>query len=135
MIKGVARRWGVPSGNVDGVVQEVLLSVHNLLATFDPSRSYHAWLTAIAKRRAIDLLRSLGRRAIREVHDPNAYENHPDNFSVEERADQRSEARRLGHLLWISPRGSRKLSASSPMAVSRSRRAPRSPGEAKRRSR
>lgn len=105
MIKRIAHRWGVPPGNVDDVVQEVLLSIHNLLATFDPQRSYHAWLTAIAKRRAIDLLRSHGRRAIREIHEPVAYENHPDDFSVEERAEKRSEARHIGELVSGLPEG------------------------------
>ncbi len=96
IVRRVARRWGVPPSNVDDVVQEVLISVHSLLATFDPTRSYAAWLSAIAKRRAIDLLRSLGRRSIREVYEPEAYENHPDDDNLEAEAERRSEARRVG---------------------------------------
>jgi RNA polymerase sigma factor (sigma-70 family) len=73
------RRTGVPADLVDDVVQEVLLTVHRALPTYDPARPFLPWLRAIAARRAIDALRSHGRRGVREVHDPDAYENHPED--------------------------------------------------------
>jgi len=77
-IVSIARRQGVPSDRTDDVVQEVLLTVHRARATYDPRRSFEAWLRVIAERRAIDLLRQLRRRGIREVHAPLAVESHID---------------------------------------------------------
>ncbi len=73
-----ARRMGVRPGSVDDVVQDVLLTVHRALPTYDPARPFMPWLQAIATRRAIDALRQHGRQGGREVHDPDAYDNHPE---------------------------------------------------------
>ena len=64
--------------NVDDVVQEVLLTIHKARQTYDPSRSFTAWLTAIAQRRAIDSLRRRGRQDRREIADDLRYEAFPD---------------------------------------------------------
>jgi RNA polymerase sigma factor (sigma-70 family) len=77
-IVSVARRQGVPSDRTDDVVQEVLLTVHRARATYDPRRSFNAWLRVIVERRAIDILRRVHRHGAREVHAPLAYENHAD---------------------------------------------------------
>lgn len=91
LIRAVARRSGVPVDTLDDVVQETLLSVHRARHTYDPSRSYDAWLAAIASRRAVDVLRSHGRRKLREVHDEAALDQHADlddAGSVHERAER-----------------------------------------------
>ncbi|MGE0665111.1 MAG: RNA polymerase sigma factor [Sphingomonadales bacterium] len=77
LIRAVARGRGVPPDSLDDAVQETLLTVHRARHTYDPARSFHAWLRTIADRRAIDLLRRQGRHRSREVHDENAYESHP----------------------------------------------------------
>jgi RNA polymerase sigma-70 factor (ECF subfamily) len=77
-IKMVARRQGVSFDRIDDVVQETLITVHRARQTYDPSRSFAAWLRTIAQRRAIDGLRRHGRHEVREIHAPLAYENHPD---------------------------------------------------------
>jgi RNA polymerase sigma-70 factor (ECF subfamily) len=81
-----ARRTGVAPSAIDDVVQDVLLTVHRALATYDPARPFLPWLRAITVRRAIDALRSHGRRGAREVHDEQAYLNHaedqPDLFEL-----------------------------------------------------
>lgn len=59
-------------------VQDVLLTVHRVRHTYDPSRPFKPWLAAIARRRSIDLLRSRARRATREVSDDKAYETFAD---------------------------------------------------------
>ncbi len=82
-IAGIARRKGVPSDRTDDVVQEVLLTVHHARATYDPRRSFEAWLRVITERRAIDLLRRLRRQGAREVHAP---------LAVESRADEAADA-------------------------------------------
>jgi DNA-directed RNA polymerase specialized sigma24 family protein len=72
VIKSVARRRGVAADHVDDVVQDVLLTIHRARQTYDPSRSFTAWLCVIADRRAIDLLRRIRRQDLREVHAPRS---------------------------------------------------------------
>jgi RNA polymerase sigma-70 factor (ECF subfamily) len=79
LIRAVARRHGVGPDQVDDVVQEVLITIHRARQTYDPTRSFNAWLRVIAERRAIDLLRQSGRRGAREVHAPLAFENYADD--------------------------------------------------------
>lgn len=78
VIKAVARRRGVAADYLDDVVQDVLLTVHRARHTYDPGRSFTAWLCALAERRAIDLLRRVRRQDLREVHAPLAFESHAD---------------------------------------------------------
>jgi RNA polymerase sigma-70 factor (ECF subfamily) len=61
------------------VVQDVLLTIHRARQTYDPSRSFTAWLCVIADRRAIDLLRRIRRQDLREVPAPLAFEGHADH--------------------------------------------------------
>jgi RNA polymerase sigma factor (sigma-70 family) len=48
----------VPADEVDDVVQESFVGLWRTRASYDPSRSLEAWALAIARRRAIDYLRS-----------------------------------------------------------------------------
>ena len=77
-IKRVARGQGIRPDLIDDVVQETLLTVHRARQTYDPNRSFTAWLRTIAQRRAIDGLRRTGRMRTHEIHAPLAYENHSD---------------------------------------------------------
>jgi len=78
LVKSIARRQGVTSDRVDDVVQDVLLTVHQARQTYDPDRSFTAWFSVIAERRAIDLIRRTRRQDQREVYAPFAFENHAD---------------------------------------------------------
>src|SRR6201987_3862320 len=60
-IKQVARGLGIRPDLIDEAVQETLLTVHRARQTYDPNRSFTAWLRTIARRRAIDVLRRVGR--------------------------------------------------------------------------
>ena len=96
VVERIARQRGVQAESVDDVVQDVLLTVHRARHTYDPSRSFLAWLSAIARNRAIDALRRHGRRSRRELHNTLAYETHPDVAPDPARAwEQASEARAL----------------------------------------
>jgi RNA polymerase sigma-70 factor (ECF subfamily) len=77
-ITSIARRRGVPPDRSDDVVQETLLTIHRARATYDPRRSFDAWLRVIVERRSIDVLRLAQRHGAREVHAPLAYESHAD---------------------------------------------------------
>ena len=78
LISVFAAQQGVPPDHVDDVVQDVLLTIHRARQTYDPARSFTAWLRTIAERRAIDLLRRFGRQRVREIHSPLAYESYAD---------------------------------------------------------
>jgi RNA polymerase sigma factor (sigma-70 family) len=77
-IKAVANRQGVPPDHIDDVVQDVLLTIHRARQTYDPARSFTGWLRIIAERRAIDLLRRVGRQRAREIYSPLAFESYAD---------------------------------------------------------
>jgi RNA polymerase sigma-70 factor (ECF subfamily) len=78
VIKSVARRRGVPPDRLDDAVQDVLLTIHRARQTYDPRRSFTAWMSVIAERRAIDLMRRTQRQQTREVHAPLEFESHAD---------------------------------------------------------
>jgi RNA polymerase sigma-70 factor (ECF subfamily) len=85
-IKRVARGQGIRPDFMDDVVQETLLTIHQARQTYDPNRSFTAWLRTIAQRRAIDGLRRNRRTGTREVYAPLAYENHSDSSGDPEEA-------------------------------------------------
>ena len=99
-VAGIARRQGVPPASIDDVVQEALLTLHRARATYDPRRSFEAWLRVIVERRAIDMLRQLRRRGAREVHAPIAYESHADEAAdAPARMEQQDKIGRVGAAL------------------------------------
>lgn len=73
------RRWlqrylarKVPPGQIDDLVQEVLVSLHAKRASYDPARPFLPWLAAIARYRWVDHLRRSYRRAEVELGDHDA---------------------------------------------------------------
>ena len=86
IIRRAAARAGVRGAAIEDVVQETLLTLHKARQTYDPSRSFTAWLNVIAQRRGIDALRRAGRGAAREVHAPLAYEQHADSGDAPDRS-------------------------------------------------
>jgi RNA polymerase sigma factor (sigma-70 family) len=107
-IKAVARRRGVSPNYIDDVVQETLLTVHRARRTYDPNRSFSAWLGTIAQRRAIDGLRRQGRNGTWETYAPFAYENHPDpGRDPEEAVDRADHSLLLNSAVSTLPAGQR----------------------------
>src|SRR5690349_21308672 len=107
IVQRIARHQGASADFLDDVVQDVLVTIHGARATFDPSRSFTAWLTAITQRRTIDILRTRGRRGAREVHAPVAFETHPAADNPELDAVRQSEAAELHALVDQLPEGQR----------------------------
>jgi RNA polymerase sigma-70 factor (ECF subfamily) len=65
----IARQRGfVGPEAVEDLVQDVLLSLHTVRATYDPSRPFMPWLLAIVRHRLADGARRHARAAAREVH-------------------------------------------------------------------
>ena len=61
------RRAFLGESDVEDVVQEVLLSVHSVRATYDPTRPFMPWLSAIVRHRLADAGRQYARHGAREV--------------------------------------------------------------------
>ena len=85
-------------GEVEDLVQETLLAVHNQRHTYDPAQPFTAWAYAIARYKMVDMLR---RRAGHEaLHDPLDEElalfAHSDNDALDARRD-------IGKLLTALP--------------------------------
>ncbi|MBT2305136.1 sigma-70 family RNA polymerase sigma factor [Variovorax paradoxus] len=53
--------------DIEDTVQDVLLTVHAIRHTYDPSRPFGPWLVAIAHRRIVDRLRRQGRATQHET--------------------------------------------------------------------
>jgi RNA polymerase sigma factor (sigma-70 family) len=65
--------------DIEDIVQDVLLSLHAVRATYDPQRPFMPWLIAITRNRLADAARRYGRRAAHEVQ----VEHVPVTFSAE----------------------------------------------------
>ena len=69
------RRYLQPQ-DIEDMVQDVLLSLHVVRATYDPARPFLPWLMAIAHNRVVDGIRRQVRRSANEV----AVEHLPETF-------------------------------------------------------
>lgn len=107
LIRAVARRQGVLQDDLDDVVQETLITIHRVRHTYDPSRSYDAWLSAIARRRAIDALRRRGRRSSRELHDEFALDTYPAGEDASAATERQQRAEQLRDAIAKLPPGQR----------------------------
>ena len=56
-IRALAARRLRDESDIEDAVQDVLLTIHAIRHTYDPSRPFAPWLAAIAKRRIVDHLR------------------------------------------------------------------------------
>ena len=65
--------------DIEDLVQDVLLSLHAVRATYDPQRPFMPWLLAITRNRLADGARRYARRVAQEVQ----VENLPVTFSEE----------------------------------------------------
>jgi RNA polymerase sigma factor (sigma-70 family) len=61
------RRAFLEHADVEDLVQEVLLSVHAVRATYDASRPFIPWLLAITRNRLVDAARRYARHGAHEV--------------------------------------------------------------------
>ena len=78
IIRRAAHRVRAHPDLADDIVQETLITLHAARQTFDPARSFTAWLNVIAQRRAIDVMRRVGRSRRQETYAPEAFAQHVD---------------------------------------------------------
>lgn len=93
-----SRRHREPS-DIEDAVQDVLLTVHAIRQTFDPTRPFGPWLVAIANRRFVDRLRRQGRLRARETPLTREHEIFADvATNLEERTDRHGLEGAIGNL-------------------------------------
>ncbi len=66
-LRAIARRSLRAPEDVEDAVQDVLLTIHQIRHTYDPSRPFAPWLVTITRRRIIDRIRVRSRLLANEV--------------------------------------------------------------------
>lgn len=61
--------FGTRKGDIEDIVQEVLLAIHLKRATWDQSRPMGPWLSAIVRNKLVDTLRQRGRHITVPIED------------------------------------------------------------------
>ncbi len=77
-VRAIIRSHHRTADRIEDIVQDVLLTVHRVRHTYDPSRPFVPWIAAIARRRSIDGLRRWRRTDMAELFDQQAYETFAD---------------------------------------------------------
>lgn len=67
------RRLGRGDPEVEDLVQETLIAIHQRRFSYDPLLPYTAWLHAIARYKLIDHLRKRGRTKVEHAPDPDEF--------------------------------------------------------------
>ncbi|RQY93828.1 RNA polymerase subunit sigma [Burkholderia stagnalis] len=93
-------RHGVHPDAVEDVVQDILITVHQVRHTYAPDRPFGPWLVSIASRRVVDALRRQGRAVSREMPLDPEHETLPGDGAnlMEEAADARAVREALARL-------------------------------------
>jgi len=66
-VRAMASRAFHEPADIEDAVQEVLITLHEVRASYDPTRPFRPWLAAIARHRIIDRMRQNGRIRAREA--------------------------------------------------------------------
>ncbi len=108
LLRRVVRRQRgfLGAADIEDLVQDILLSLHSVRATYDPNRPFVPWLVAIARNRMADSARRHARRAANEV----ATDRLPETFSGEHanmHADAYGDPEALRRAIRRLPRGQR----------------------------
>jgi RNA polymerase sigma factor (sigma-70 family) len=81
VLRALVRRQIQDRETAEDIVQDCLLTLHQVRHTYDATRPFLPWVAAIAKRRAIDHLRRQGRRPLEVAGDPETLERYADPAS------------------------------------------------------
>jgi RNA polymerase sigma-70 factor (ECF subfamily) len=104
-LRSLAARTFQARADIEDAVQDVLLTIHAIRHTYDPSRPFGPWLAAIAHRRIVDCLRRHGRARGRET----SIEDEHETFAAPEAnlQEQASDGRVLRQAVDELPPGQR----------------------------
>lgn len=109
IIRGAVRRQRsfLNPADIEDIVQEVLLSLHAVRATYDPGRPFAPWLAAIVRNRVADSGRRYARSKSAEQAAEGFYETFaPDAANTNE--DNYEDAEALRHAIARLPAGQRR---------------------------
>lgn len=67
LLRARLTRLGFDAGEAEDAVQETIIAIHAKAETWDPARPIVPWVRAIARHKALDLARRLGRARAREA--------------------------------------------------------------------
>ena len=91
-LRTLAARRHRDRNDVEDALQDILLTVHAIRYTYDPTRPFGPWLVAIAHRRLIDRLRRQGRLRSRESPLAAEHETFPaDRTNIDDEISDRRE--------------------------------------------
>lgn len=96
------RRAFLATEDIEDLVQDILLSVHAVRATYDSSRPFMPWLLAIARNRLADSARRYSRKGAREVLVDDLDVTFPEE-STNTRVDAREDAEALHQAIGALP--------------------------------
>ena len=66
-VRAMTSRAFRETADAEDVAQDILIALHEVRASYDPSRPFKPWLAGIARHRIIDRLRQRGRHLSREI--------------------------------------------------------------------
>lgn len=101
-LRALASRRQRQASDIEDAVQDILLTVHAIRATYDPARPFGPWLVAIANRRLIDRIRKQSRHRMMET--PLMPEHETASNSVAAR-DETADHARLAAAIEALPEG------------------------------
>ncbi|MEH6420078.1 RNA polymerase sigma factor [Pseudomonas sp. CGJS7] len=76
-VRAITRRYLGPGEDAEDAVQDVLMIVHGIRHTYECGRPFKPWLSTIATRRCIDLLRKRQQRLKHEIESADGADEHP----------------------------------------------------------
>lgn len=103
-LRTIASRAHRNASDAEDAVQDILLTLHEVRQTYDPSRPFKPWLAGIARHRIADRLRALGRVAAGEVMLEAEHEAFAD---PDQRSDLALDRRAMDAALLALPTGQR----------------------------
>jgi len=128
-LRSLAARYHPAPQDVEDSVQDILLTIHSIRHTYDPSRPFKPWLVAIGRRRIFDRLRGQHRQRSREVFlapehetfagpEPNLYAAESDGRALQEAMAQLPEGQRQAiRLLKLEEKSLKEASAATGMSI------------------
>lgn len=99
VIRSLARKQIADGVLVEDVIQDVLLTVHRVRHTYDPTSPFLPWLMAITHARAVDALRKRGRQPEQEADDSTQQEYAADELLFTPSMEQHPSQDELSFLL------------------------------------
>jgi RNA polymerase sigma factor (sigma-70 family) len=91
-LRAITRRYLGPCEDAEDALQDVLMVVHRIRHTYERGRPFKPWLSTIASRRCIDLLRRRAHRLQHEIETEQELDEYPQAALGPEEATSREHA-------------------------------------------